>query len=177
MLASLLLVILYHLTQYINKMNIQPIFEPYTLNNGVTVDNRLVVAPMTHWASDAEGHITDVERAFLRGRAEGFGLFITAATLVSAEGKAFAGEPEAIDEGDLDSLKATAAFIKSQGAKAILQLHHGGRQAVTELLGGLQRVAPSSDSEVDGGSQAADGARAMTVAEINAVIAAFGRAT
>lgn len=36
-------------------MNIQPIFEPYTLNNVVTVDNRLVVAPMTHWTSDAEG--------------------------------------------------------------------------------------------------------------------------
>lgn len=101
-------------------MNIQPIFEPYTLNNGVTVDNRLVVAPMTHWASDAEGHITDAERSFLNGRAEGFGLFITAATLVSPEGKAFAGEPEAIGTEDLESLKETAAFIKGQGAKAIL---------------------------------------------------------
>jgi 2,4-dienoyl-CoA reductase-like NADH-dependent reductase (Old Yellow Enzyme family) len=158
-------------------MNIQPIFEPYTLNNGVRVDNRLVVAPMTHWASDAQGHITDMERSFLQNRAEGFGLFITAATLVSPEGKAFAGEPEAIDEGDLDSLKATASFIKSQGAKAILQLHHGGRQAVGELLGGLDRVAPSSDSEVDGVPQASDGVRAMTTAEINDVIAAFGRAT
>lgn len=158
-------------------MNIQPIFEPYTFNNGITVDNRLVVAPMTHWASDAEGHITDAERSFLQGRAEGFGLFITAATLVSAEGKAFAGEPEAIDEGDLDSLKATAAFIKSQGAKAILQLHHGGRQAVAELLGGLDRVAPSSDSEVDGVAQTADSVRAMTADEIKSAIAAFGRAT
>lgn len=158
-------------------MNIQPIFEPYTLNNGVTVDNRLVVAPMTHWASDAEGHLTDQERAFLNGRAKGFGLFITAATLVSPEGKAFAGEPEAIGEDDLESLKALAQLIKGQGAKAILQLHHGGRQAQMELVGGLDRVSASSDSDIDGGEQPADGVRAMTVEEIQQVIAAFGRAT
>lgn len=158
-------------------MNIQPIFEPYTLNNGVTVANRLVVAPMTHWASDAEGHITDTERAFLNGRAEGFGLFVTAATLVSPEGKAFAGEPEAIGAEDLASLKETAAFIKGQGAKAILQLHHGGRQALKELVEGRDRVSASSDSEIDGGEQTADGVRAMSDEEIQGVIAAFGRAT
>lgn len=175
--ASLLLITKRNINIYRMTMNIQPVFESYTFNNGVTVANRLVVAPMTHWASDADGHITDTERSFLQGRAEGFGLFVTAATLVSAEGKAFAGEPEAIDEGDLESLRATATLIKGQGAKAILQLHHGGRQAVAGLLGGLDRVAPSSDGEVDGVPQPADGARAMTVAEIEAVIAAFGRAT
>ncbi len=158
-------------------MNIQPIFEPYTLNNGVTVDNRLVVAPMTHWASDAEGHITDSERAFLNGRAEGFGLFITAATLVSPEGKAFLGEPEAIGREDLESLKALAQLLKGQGTKAILQLHHGGRQALKELVEGRDRVSASSDSEIEGGEQTADGVRAMTVEEIQQVIAAFGRAT
>lgn len=157
-------------------MNIQPIFEPYTLNNGVTVVNRLAVAPMTHWASDADGHITDTERAFLNGRAEGFGLFITAATLVSPEGKAFAGEPEAIGSEDLESLKEMALLIKRQGAKAILQLHHGGRQAQTQLVRGLDRVSASSDSEIDGGEQTADGVRAMTAEEIQGVIAAFGRA-
>ena len=158
-------------------MNIQPIFEPYTLNNGVTVDNRLVVAPMTHWASDAEGHLTDAERSFLNGRAEGFGLFVTAATLVSPEGKAFAGEPEAIGKEDLESLKALAQLLKGQGTKAILQLHHGGRQALTELVESRDRVSASSDSEIEGGEQTADAVRAMTVEEIQQVIAAFGRAT
>lgn len=158
-------------------MNIQPLFEPYTLNNGVTVANRLVVAPMTHWASDADGHITDTERSFLNGRAEGFGLFVTAATLVSAEGKAFAGEPEAVDADDLESLAATASLIKRQGARAILQLHHGGRQALAELAGGRDRVAPSSDSEVEGVEPADGQVRAMTPDEIADVVSAFGRAT
>lgn len=158
-------------------MNIQPVFEPYTLNNGVTVANRLVVAPMTHWASDADGHLTDEERAFLQGRAEGFGLFITAATLVSPEGKAFTGEPEAIGEEDLESLKTLAALIKKQHTKAILQLHHGGRQATAELTAGTGPVAPSSDLEVDGEEKSLNGAHAMTTEEINHVIMAFGKAT
>lgn len=159
-------------------MNLQPVFEPYTLNNGVQLDNRLVVAPMTHFGSDADGHLTDEERAFLQGRAEGFGLFITAATSVAPEGKAFAGEPEAIDEGDVESLREAARLIKAQGAKAILQIHHGGNQAVAELLGGRDKVSASSDSEVSG--TPADGpaaTRAMTADEVEAAIAAYGRAT
>ena len=100
------------------------LFQTYTFNNGVEVKNRLVVAPMTHWASDEEGHITDVERSFLKDRAQNFGMFITAATLVSPEGKAFAGEPFAVDSNDLPSLKEVAEIIHAQGAKAVLQIHH-----------------------------------------------------
>lgn len=60
------------------------LFSPYTLPNGVEIKNRLVVAPMTHWGADVHtGVITDAERNFLKGRAEGFGMFILAATLVA----------------------------------------------------------------------------------------------
>lgn len=145
-----------------------PLFQPYTLNNGVTVKNRLAVAPMTHWASSPQGHITDDERRFLQGRAQGFGLFITAATLVSPEGKAFAGEPHAIGESDLGSLKQTAQIIQAQGAKAILQIHHGGKLALAELLNGLDKVAPSADETA--------GARALTDTEIPQLIRAYARA-
>ena len=73
------------------------LFSPYTLPNGVEIKNRLVVAPMTHWGADVHtGVITDAERNFLKGRAEGFGMFILAATLVARGGKSFAGEPHAI---------------------------------------------------------------------------------
>ena len=65
------------------------LFQSYTFNNGVTVSNRLAVAPMTHLASDDNGHITDEERQFLTDRFRGIGLFISAATLVHEGGKAF----------------------------------------------------------------------------------------
>lgn len=147
----------------------QKLFQPYTLNNGVEIKNRLVVAPMTHWASDRQGQITEAERQFLHGRAEDFSLFISAATLVSEEGKAFDGEPHAIDERDLASLKEVAQIIQRQGAKAILQIHHGGKLAIAELLNGKDKVSPSEDAE--------RGARALTADEIERLIAAFGKAT
>lgn len=81
------------------------LFEPYVFNNGVTAKNRLVVAPMTHFGSHEDGNLSEQERRFLQHRAEDFGIFITAATLVSPEGKAFAGQPTAINEQDLPSLK------------------------------------------------------------------------
>lgn len=146
----------------------QSLFQPYTLNNGVEIKNRLVVAPMTHWASDRQGQITDVERQFLQGRAEDFGLFITAATLVSEEGKAFDGEPHAICENDLSSLKEVAQIIHAQGAKAVLQIHHGGKLSIAELLNGKEKVAPSDDVET--------GSRALTSEEVESLVKAFGNA-
>lgn len=146
----------------------QPLFEPYTFNNGVTVPNRLVVAPMTHWASHEDGSLSADERLFLQERFRGFGLFVSAATLVSPEGKAFAGQPAALGDADVPSLRAVAALAQAQGAKALLQLHHGGLKAVPDLLHGAGAVAPSADS---------GGARALTEGEIHALVAAFARGT
>ena len=101
-------------------MSYENLFQPYTFNNGVTVKNRLVVAPLTHFASDDDGHITDDERRFLTDRFHDFGLFISAATLVHDGGKAFHGQPEAIGEEDLPSLREVARIVQSQGAKALL---------------------------------------------------------
>ncbi|MCP2041603.1 2,4-dienoyl-CoA reductase-like NADH-dependent reductase (Old Yellow Enzyme family) [Neisseria sp. HSC-16F19] len=145
----------------------QPLFQPYTFNNGVTVPNRLVVAPMTHWASHEDGSLSADERLFLQERFRGFGLFVSAATLVSPEGKAFSGQPAAMGEQDLPSLRAIAALAHEQGAKALLQLHHGGLKAVPELLHGAAVVAPSGDT---------GGARALDGAEIQALVVAFARA-
>ena len=46
-----------------------PLFQTYTLNNGVTIKNRLAVAPMTHFGSQTDGLISDQERTFLSNRA------------------------------------------------------------------------------------------------------------
>lgn len=73
------------------KPKFAPLFTPYTLNNGVTINNRLAIAPLTHWSSDAQGHVSPSEIAYLEARAYGFGLFISATIAVSREGIAFTG--------------------------------------------------------------------------------------
>ena len=45
---------------------------------------------------------------------------------MNQEGISFENQPRAINEKDLPSLTERAKIIKDQGAKAILQLHHGG---------------------------------------------------
>ena len=36
-----------------------PLFQPYTLNNGIEIRNRLAVAPMTHFASNEDGTLSE----------------------------------------------------------------------------------------------------------------------
>ncbi len=145
-----------------------PLFQTYTLNNGVTIKNRLAVAPMTHFGSQADGLISDQERTFLSNRAGDMGLFITAATLVQKDGKAFHGQPEATGEHCLDSLKETAQILQQQGAKAILQIHHGGSKAIDELLDGLDKISASASE--------AEHAREATAEEVKALIASYAQA-
>ena len=144
------------------------LFQTYTLNNGVTIKNRLVVAPMTHFGSQADGLISDQERTFLNNRAGDMGMFITAATLVQKDGKAFHGQPEATGEHCLDSLKETAQILQQQGAKAILQIHHGGSKAIDELLDGLDKISASANE--------AEHAREATAEEVEALIASYAQA-
>ena len=144
------------------------LFQSYTFNNGVTVSNRLAVAPMTHLASDDNGHITDEERQFLTDRFRGIGLFISAATLVHEGGKAFYGQPEAIGPEDLPSLREVARIAHDQGAKALLQIHHGGWQSIPALNPNGEIFAPSEHPET--------GAKALTEAQILSIIDGYGRA-
>ena len=145
-----------------------PLFQTYTLNNGVTIKNRLAVAPMTHFGSQADGLISDQERTFLSNRAGDMGLFITAATLVQKDGKAFHGQPEATGEHCLDSLKETAQILQQQGAKAILQIHHGGSKAIDDLLDSLDKISASASE--------AEHAREATEKEVGALIASYAQA-
>ena len=145
-----------------------PLFQTYTLNSGVTIKNRLVVAPMTHFGSQADGLISNQERTFLSNRAGDMGMFITAATLVQKDGKAFHGQPEATGEHCLDSLKETAQILQQQGAKAILQIHHGGSKAMDDLLDGLDKISASASE--------AEHAREATAKEVEALIASYAQA-
>ena len=95
-------------------------------------------------------------------------MFITAATLVQKDGKAFHGQPEATGEHCLDSLKETAQILQQQGAKAILQIHHGGSKAIDELLDGLDKISASASE--------AEHAREATAEEVEALIASYAQA-
>ncbi len=120
------------------------LFEKYELNNKVVVPGRLVVAPLTLFSSNPDGTINEGESNYLKMRGTGIGMYILGATAVSQEGIAFPGQPRALNEKDIPSLKERAKIIKDQGALAINQIHHGGMLALKEHSG-LDPVAPSAE--------------------------------
>jgi len=124
------------------KEKFKSLFETYTFNNGVTVKNRLAIAPLTHWSADVDGQATDEELTYLKARANGFGLFISAAMAVSREGIGFSGQPATYLKVHEASMAKRAAVMKSGGSLAIAQLQHAGAAALTTLNGGVA-YAPS----------------------------------
>ncbi|WP_145382757.1 NADH-dependent flavin oxidoreductase [Staphylococcus epidermidis] len=155
----------------------EPLFKSLTLPNGVEVRNRFVLAPLTHTSSNDDGTISDIELPYIEKRSKDVGIAINAASNVNDVGKAFPGQPSVAHDSDIEGLKELAQVMKKNGAKAIVQIHHGGAQAIPELTPDGDVVAPSAISLKSFGQQEEHDAREMTAEEIEQTIRDFGEAT
>lgn len=153
------------------------LFEPLVLPNGVELRNRFVLAPLTHISSSDDGTISDVEIPYIEKRSKDVGLAINAASNVNDVGKAFPGQPSVAHDSDIEGLKELAKAMKKNGAKAIVQIHHGGAQALPNLTPQGDVVAPSPITLKSFGQQEPHEAREMTSDEIEQTIKDFGEAT
>ncbi|MFZ6042174.1 NADH-dependent flavin oxidoreductase [Vibrio natriegens] len=157
---------------------IDPIFQPFTFANGITLKNRVVMAPMTTWSSNEDETISNEELAYYRLRAHGVGLMLTGCTHVQPSGIGFTHEFAAYDDRFIPSLRKLANAAKSGGATAVLQLFHAGNKAVPELIPNGELVSASAVGAPKGPFN--DGklaSRALTEQEILDVIRDFGEAT
>lgn len=155
----------------------EPLFKSLTLPNGVEVRNRFVLAPLTHTSSNDDGTISDIELPYIEKRSKDVGIAINAASNVNDVGKAFPGQPSVAHDSNIEGLKELAQVMKKNGAKAIVQIHHGGAQALPELTPDGDVVAPSAISLKSFGQQEEHDAREMTAEEIEQTIRDFGEAT
>ena len=162
------------LSQYPGEMHL---LSPLTLRCGLTLKNRLALAPLTNGQSADDGALLPEEVRWLLRRARGgFGLVETCAAFVSWQGKAFDGQLSLAamdDDDDRDrqraALTALATAIADAGAGGIVQLVHGGARSPTRLTG-LQPVAPSVFHEH---SPSFEVPRALSGGEVEAVAASF----
>lgn len=155
-----------------------PLFQPFTFKNGVTLRNRVVMAPMTTWSSNADETISDEELRYYRARAQGVGLLLTGCSHVQASGIGFTDEFAAYDDRFIPSLTKLADAAKSGGAVAVLQLFHAGNKAVPDLIPNGELVSASAMAAPKGPFN--DGklaSRELTEAEIFELIHDFGQAT
>jgi 2,4-dienoyl-CoA reductase-like NADH-dependent reductase (Old Yellow Enzyme family) len=154
------------------------LFSPFTLR-GVTLPNRIGVAPMCQYCCGPDGMPTDWHLAHLVSRAVGgAGLTITEATAVTAEGRISPGDLGIWSDAHVKPHARLAAAIAAVGSVPGIQIAHAGRKG-SRLP--AWRHGPAEPSwSCPGPSAEAFGdyavPRAMTEAEIGATIAAFAAA-
>ncbi|MDA3931391.1 MAG: NADH-dependent flavin oxidoreductase [Tenericutes bacterium] len=146
----------------------------FEFDNGIKLKNRFVVAPMTTYSGNKDLTLSDEEEKYYAKRGQSFGMVITAATAISKHAQAFTNQISIQDESYLPSMKRLASTIKQGGAKAILQIHHGGRMNATDLYEDQDIVSASA---IKAERKNAPTPRALKTEEVYDVIDDFAHAT
>ncbi|MEW9702519.1 NADH-dependent flavin oxidoreductase [Paenibacillus sp. SI8] len=150
------------------------LFEPLVFKKGTQLKNRIVMAPMTNCSANEDGTVSREELAYYARRSQGVSMVITACTYVTPNGKGFPGEFAGDSDDMIPSLRSLAQTIKEQGAKAILQIFHGGRQCPPALVPNGDIVSASDVASAQVGGIAP---RPLREAEVDAIIRDFGETT
>jgi 2,4-dienoyl-CoA reductase-like NADH-dependent reductase (Old Yellow Enzyme family) len=104
------------------------LFSPLTLR-GLTLPNRLVVAPMCQY-SVTDGFVGDYHLVHLgRFALGGFGLVIVEATGVTADGRISHGDVGLWSDEHIPGLARIVEFLHAEGTAAGIQLAHAGAKA------------------------------------------------
>ena len=166
------------------------LLSPYTLRD-VTLRNRLVVSPMCQYSA-RHGVANDWHFAHLaRFALGGFGAVMVEATGVVPQGRITYACLGLWEDAQIAPLARIAAFLKSQGAAAAIQLGHAGRKASTPLWwrGGFteredekaslgfehwQPVGPSALAQMDHPDYQTP--RALSLTEVQALPDQFAKA-
>jgi 2,4-dienoyl-CoA reductase-like NADH-dependent reductase (Old Yellow Enzyme family) len=151
-----------------------PILQPFALRDNFVVRNRMVMAPMTNFSSHADGTVSEEEIAYYTARSGGVGMVITACAYVSTSGVGFDGEIGVQADRHLPGLRRLAETIEARGAKAILQIFHGGRTCRPDLVENGDVVGPS-DVRLE--RAPAQPIRPLREEEILSIVQDFGEAT
>lgn len=124
-------------------MNFESTFKPMYIGK-MLVKNRLVVPAMDSAMCEADGTIEKMACDYYGARAKGgFGIVITEIAAVDERATGMPGEPRLYSDEYINGLTKLANAIHSGGAKAIVQLHHAGRETTSAMIGQTP-TAPSS---------------------------------
>ena len=119
------------------------LYSPYTLPCGVTVRNRLVKAAMEENMSSLGNVPGESMYSLYRYWAHGnFGMIITGNVMVDRSSMTGPGGVALEKSNDLAPFQKWAKIIKSNGALAIMQINHPGRQVLKAMQGNA--IAPSA---------------------------------
>jgi 2,4-dienoyl-CoA reductase-like NADH-dependent reductase (Old Yellow Enzyme family) len=140
------------------------------LVKGLTLNNRLVMAPMVVGMAEdfvpTQAHI----EWYAQHARSGVGLVVVESCAIAPDGMILARQPGIWDDAQVPGLARLAQGIKAQGVPAVVQIVHGGARAVREDPA-QERVGASPVALLPGPPP-----RELTEPELLEIIEAFARA-
>lgn len=119
------------------------LFETYKLNDAITLNNRILMAPLTRCMADADLVPTEDMVAYYARRAEA-GLIITEATIIRPDGQGYPNTPGIFTQAQIAGWRKVTDAVHAKGGKIFVQLWHTGRVAHPHFFGGGDVLAPSA---------------------------------
>ena len=154
------------------------LFTSYRLG-GITLPNRMVMAPMTRVRAAAGGLATSSMATYYAQRATA-GLIVSEGVQPSAIGQSNPGTPGLHTDEQVEAWRPVTAAVHANGGRIFAQLMHGGRVSHSDTTG-LQPVGPSTvpavgDVFTPTGLQPAPTPRALDTAEVPEHARSYGDA-
>jgi 2,4-dienoyl-CoA reductase-like NADH-dependent reductase (Old Yellow Enzyme family) len=122
---------------------------PHLLSPGrlgaLTLRNRLVMAPMGANLAEADGHAGERMKEYFEARARG-GVGLVIVDVAAVAWPAGASNPFQLglsSDEFVDDLADLASRVHRHGAAIAIQLHHGGKVAVRDIVAGREMWVPS----------------------------------
>jgi N-ethylmaleimide reductase len=109
------------------------VFDAYTLGDGLTLKNRIVMAPMTRTRTSV-GDLPNELMAKYYGQRASAGLIVTEATDVSPHSKGYAWTPGIYTSAQVEGWRLVTNEVHRNGGRIFQQIWHVGRMAHISLL-------------------------------------------
>jgi N-ethylmaleimide reductase len=156
------------------------LLSPYDLH-GLTLRNRVVMAPLTRGRAGSERVPNDLMAEYYTQRASA-GLIISEATSISEQGLGWVDSPGIYNDAQEAGWKKITSALRSKGTPVFLQLWHCGRASHSSFHGGEPAVSASA-LKINGdvihtpvGKQPYEVPRALETAEVAEVVEDYRRA-
>jgi N-ethylmaleimide reductase len=163
------------------------LFDPFNLR-GLTLKNRVAMAPLTRCRADAEGVPQPISQIYYAQRASA-SLIITEATNITSKSCSFERAPGIYSAAQVEGWKPIIEAVHKNGGSIFVQLWHCGRVGSDAILNGQAPLSPSGVNDDLDSLQvwglmangryariAATHSREMTKADIAEAIEDYGRA-
>lgn len=121
----------------------QALLTPYQVGT-LTLNNRVVMAPMTRSRSNNEDNVATAMTAEYYAQRASAGLIISEGTYISSKAVGFVNVPAIYTGAQVEGWKLVTNAVHEKGGKIFAQLWHVGRMSHPSLLNGELPLAPSA---------------------------------